>query len=122
MLSEGRRGVERGRARAAALSGSSLAGPWYTEVRASPNWTARRSSPRTGSRPDRRARPCRSSGAGNAKRRQDVEEILDVGVDVVSTVNIQHSESLNDAVRQIIGAARHETVPDEVVRRAARSG
>ncbi|MEV6868227.1 sensor histidine kinase KdpD [Streptosporangium subroseum] len=57
-------------------------------------------------------------GARNKKRWQDVEEILDAGIDVVSTVNIQHLESLNDVVEAITGVPQRETVPDEVVRRA----
>ncbi|WP_279499246.1 sensor histidine kinase [Actinomadura rubrisoli] len=57
-------------------------------------------------------------GSRNAKRWQDVEEILDAGIDVVSTLNIQHLESLNDVVERITGTAQRETVPDEVVRRA----
>ncbi|MFC4122464.1 DUF4118 domain-containing protein [Nonomuraea zeae] len=57
-------------------------------------------------------------GSRNAKRWQDIEEILDAGIDVVSTVNIQHLESLNDVVEQITGVPQRETVPDEVVRRA----
>lgn len=57
-------------------------------------------------------------GSRNEKRWQDIEEILDAGIDVVSTVNIQHLESLNDVVEQITGVAQRETVPDEVVRRA----
>ncbi|MGR6914775.1 DUF4118 domain-containing protein [[Actinomadura] parvosata] len=57
-------------------------------------------------------------GSRNAKRWQDVEEILDAGIDVVSTVNIQHLESLNDVVERITGVPQRETVPDEVVRRA----
>ncbi|GII66070.1 sensor histidine kinase [Sphaerisporangium krabiense] len=57
-------------------------------------------------------------GSRNAKRWQDIEEILDAGIDVVSTVNIQHLESLNDVVQQITGVQQRETVPDEVVRRA----
>ncbi|UBU12158.1 sensor histidine kinase [Nonomuraea gerenzanensis] len=57
-------------------------------------------------------------GSRNAKRWQDVEEILDAGIDVVSTVNIQHLESLNDVVEQITGVPQRETVPDEVVRAA----
>jgi two-component system sensor histidine kinase KdpD len=59
-------------------------------------------------------------GSKNAKRWQDVDEILDAGIDVVSTVNIQHLESLNDVVHQITGVPQRETVPDEVVRRAER--
>ncbi|HWM02171.1 MAG TPA: DUF4118 domain-containing protein [Actinophytocola sp.] len=57
-------------------------------------------------------------GSRNAKRWQDIDELLDAGIDVLSTVNIQHLESLNDVVERITGAHQHETVPDEVVRRA----
>ncbi|MFT7839750.1 DUF4118 domain-containing protein [Saccharothrix sp. BKS2] len=57
-------------------------------------------------------------GSRNAKRWQDVEELLDAGIDVLSTVNVQHLESLNDVVERITGVAQRETVPDEVVRRA----
>ncbi|WP_084965087.1 sensor histidine kinase [Thermoactinospora rubra] len=57
-------------------------------------------------------------GSRNAKRWQDIEEILDAGINVVSTVNIQHLDSLTDVVRQITGIPQRETVPDEVVRRA----
>ncbi|WP_442316406.1 histidine kinase, partial [Actinomadura roseirufa] len=59
-------------------------------------------------------------GSRNGKRWQDVEEILDAGIDVVSTLNIQHLESLSDVVERITGGAPRETVPDEVVRRAAQ--
>ncbi|RST18895.1 sensor histidine kinase KdpD [Streptomyces sp. WAC05374] len=57
-------------------------------------------------------------GSRNAKRWQDVEELLAAGVDVISTVNIQHLESLGDVVESITGIRQQETVPDEVVRRA----
>ncbi|WP_051469003.1 sensor histidine kinase [Actinomadura oligospora] len=57
-------------------------------------------------------------GSRNAKRWQDVREILDAGIDVVSTVNIQHLDSVNDVVERITGVPQRETVPDEVVRRA----
>ncbi|MFE5298082.1 DUF4118 domain-containing protein [Streptomyces sp. NPDC056632] len=57
-------------------------------------------------------------GSRNAKRWQDVEELLAAGVDVISTVNIQHLESLGDVVESITGVRQRETVPDEVVRRA----
>src|SRR5437660_858991 len=57
-------------------------------------------------------------GCRNAKRWQDVEELLDAGIHVVSTVNIQHLESLNDVVERITGITQRETVPDDVVRRA----
>ncbi len=57
-------------------------------------------------------------GSRNAKRWQDVEELLATGIDVVTTVNIQHLESLNDVVESITGIRQHETVPDGVVRQA----
>ncbi|GAA0950547.1 DUF4118 domain-containing protein [Nonomuraea longicatena] len=57
-------------------------------------------------------------GSRNTKRWEDIEEILDAGIDVVTTVNIQHLESVNDVVTQITGVPQRETVPDEVVRRA----
>ena len=57
-------------------------------------------------------------GVRNAKRWQDVEEILAAGIDVVTTVNIQHLESLNDVVESITGIRQKETLPDDVVRRA----
>ncbi|MFF4425590.1 ATP-binding protein [Streptomyces sp. NPDC001549] len=52
------------------------------------------------------------------KRWQDVEDILAVGIDVVTTLNIQHLESLSDVVEKITGVPQRETVPDEFVRRA----
>ncbi|MEV0385572.1 DUF4118 domain-containing protein [Nonomuraea sp. NPDC050643] len=57
-------------------------------------------------------------GSANVKRWQDIDAILDAGIDVVSTVNIQHLESVNDVVQEITGVPQRETVPDEVVRRA----
>lgn len=57
-------------------------------------------------------------GSRNAKRWQDVEELLKAGIDVVSTVNIQHLESLGDVVESITGVRQQETIPDEVARRA----
>ena len=57
-------------------------------------------------------------GCRNAKRWQDVDELLDAGITVLSTVNVQHLESLNDVVETITGVRQQETVPDEVVRRA----
>ncbi|MGA5096828.1 DUF4118 domain-containing protein [Streptomyces lavendulocolor] len=57
-------------------------------------------------------------GSRNAKRWQDVEVLLVAGIDVLSTVNIQHLESLGDVVESITGVRQRETVPDEVVRRA----
>lgn len=57
-------------------------------------------------------------GARNAKRWQDVEELLAAGIDVITTVNVQHIESLNDVVERITGIVQRETVPDAVVRGA----
>ena len=58
-------------------------------------------------------------GSGhNEKRWQDVIEILNAGIDVISAVNIQHLESIADAVEQITGVAIRERVPDWVVRKA----
>ena len=57
-------------------------------------------------------------GSAHEKRWQDVAELLDAGIDVVSTVNIQHIESLNDVVQQITGVPQRETIPDAVLRDA----
>ena len=57
-------------------------------------------------------------GSRNEKRWQDVEELLDAGIDVISTVNVQHLESLNDVVEKVTGVPQRETVPDAVVRAA----
>jgi two-component system sensor histidine kinase KdpD len=57
-------------------------------------------------------------GSGNVKRWQDIEQLLEAGITVVTTLNIQHLESLNDVVQQITGVLQRETVPDEIVRRA----
>jgi two-component system sensor histidine kinase KdpD len=57
-------------------------------------------------------------GSQHAKRWEDVEELLDAGINVISTVNLQHLESLNDVVERITGVAQQETVPDPVVRSA----
>ncbi len=57
-------------------------------------------------------------GSRHEKRWQDVEELLEAGIEVISTVNIQHLESVNDVVERITGVQQRETLPDEVVRRA----
>jgi two-component system, OmpR family, sensor histidine kinase KdpD len=57
-------------------------------------------------------------GSKHAKRWQDVDDLLEAGINVISTVNLQHLESLNDVVERITGVAQHETVPDRVVRAA----
>ncbi len=59
-------------------------------------------------------------GSKNPKRWMDVEELLDAGITVISTVNVQHLESLNDVVAQITGIEQQETVPDEIVRQASQ--
>jgi two-component system, OmpR family, sensor histidine kinase KdpD len=58
------------------------------------------------------------AGSRNEKRWQDVDELLDAGIDVVSTLNIQHLESLVDVVERITGVEQHERIPDAVVRAA----
>ena len=60
----------------------------------------------------------RARAAGHEKRWQDVETLLDAGIEVITTVNIQHLESLNDVTESITGVRQRETVPDEVVRAA----
>ena len=57
-------------------------------------------------------------GSRNEKRWQDVEELLGAGIDVVSTLNIQHLESVNDVVERITGVKQQETIPDAIVRQA----
>lgn len=57
-------------------------------------------------------------GSRHVKRWQDVEEILDVGIDVSTTLNVQHLESLNDVVERIAGIRVRETLPDGVLQRA----
>ena len=57
-------------------------------------------------------------GSRNPKRWQDVDELLTAGIDVITTVNVQHIESLGGVVEQITGVTQRETVPDAVVRGA----
>ena len=57
-------------------------------------------------------------GSRHEKRWQDINELLDAGIDVITTVNVQHLESLNDVVEQITGITQQETVADAVVRAA----
>ena len=57
-------------------------------------------------------------GSKNRKRYQDVEEILAAGINVISTLNIQHLESINEFVEKAIGVKVRETLPDRVVREA----
>jgi two-component system, OmpR family, sensor histidine kinase KdpD len=57
-------------------------------------------------------------GSRNGKRWQDIEELLNAGIDVITNVNIQHLESLNDVVTKITGVPQRETVSDAIVRAA----
>lgn len=59
-----------------------------------------------------------AEGSRHAKRWQDVLELLDAGIDVFTTLNIQHIESLNDVIEQITGVRVRETVPDSLLARA----
>jgi two-component system, OmpR family, sensor histidine kinase KdpD len=54
-------------------------------------------------------------GMRNEKRYQDIDEILDAGIDVISTVNVQHLESLNDEVSELTGVRVRETFPDRIL-------
>ncbi len=56
-----------------------------------------------------------AEGSRHPKRWQDVEELLDAGIDVFTTLNVQHVESLNDVVAQITGVRVRETVPDSIL-------
>src|SRR6476469_9298361 len=56
-----------------------------------------------------------SSTMHHAKRYEDIEDILDAGIDVISTVNIQHLESLNDAIFELTGVRVRETFPDRIL-------
>ena len=58
-------------------------------------------------------------GIRHLKRYQDVEDLLSAGIDVYTTLNVQHLESLNDVVAQITGARQRETVPDRVLDEAS---
>src|SRR5262245_12341654 len=57
-------------------------------------------------------------GSRHPKRWQDIEELLDAGINVYTTINVQHIESLNDVVAQITGVLVRETVPDRIIEQA----
>ncbi len=78
-----------------------------------PCWPASRRSPWSTS-----SRTPTCPGSRHAKRWEDVEELLAAGIEVISNVNIQHLESLNDVVQKITGVPQRETVPDAMVRAA----
>ena len=107
------RGAARRPRRHSARGASSIAAPCSRRWTSTPSWRAARSSCwstswRTPTRP----------GSRHPKRFSDVEELLDAGIDVYTTVNIQHLESLNDVVAQITGIRVRETVPDRFFERA----
>jgi len=57
-------------------------------------------------------------GMRNEKRYQDIDEVLDAGIDVISTVNVQHLESLNDAISELTDVRVRETFPDRILEEA----
>ncbi|MEO6792211.1 MAG: sensor histidine kinase KdpD [Mycobacterium sp.] len=61
-----------------------------------------------------------AAGSRNPKRWQDIEDLLNAGITVISTVNVQQLESLRDVVAKITGTTQHDTVPDAVVRQATQ--
>ncbi|VEB41817.1 Sensor protein KdpD [Chromobacterium violaceum] len=87
-----------------------------SSTRAAPcrNSTSTRRWPPNPADPDRRVRPLQRPGSRHPKRWQDVEELLAAGIDVYTTLNVQHLESLNDVVGQITGIIVRETLPDHV--------
>ena len=87
-----------------------------TATRCSRRWTCRRSS---SGRPsscliDELAHT-NAPGLEHAKRYEDIDDVLDAGIDVFSTVNVQHLESLNDRVAELTGVRVRETFPDTVL-------
>ncbi|MBA3846710.1 MAG: two-component system sensor histidine kinase KdbD, partial [Planctomycetes bacterium] len=58
------------------------------------------------------------AGARHARRWQDVQELLDAGISVATTLDVQHLESLNDVVERITGVTERERVPDDILERA----
>jgi len=65
--------------------------------------------------PDRRVGSHQCAGTEHAKRYDDIADVLAAGIDVYSTVNVQHLESLNDQVAELTGTRVRETVPDAVL-------
>src|SRR5262245_14932024 len=55
------------------------------------------------------------NGSPHEKRYEDIEDVLDAGIDVISTVNVQHLESLNDAIFELTGVRVRETFPDRIL-------
>jgi two-component system sensor histidine kinase KdpD len=75
-------------------------------------------APSSGALPDRRARAHQRPGAEHAKRHEDIEAVLAAGIDVLSTLNVQHLESLNDHIAELSGIRVRETIPDAILARA----
>ena len=72
-------------------------------------------APRAGAVPDRRAGPLQCAGQRAPKRYEDVEQVLAAGIDVLSTLNVQHLESLNDHITELSGIRVRETIPDAIL-------
>ena len=106
--------------RSSRISRSFPGGRSSTAARRWRRWTSTRSSRRkpagVPSSTSWRTPTCRA--AGNAKRYEDVLELLDAGIHVMTAVNIQHLETLNDAVARATGVRVRETVPDTFLDRA----
>ena len=100
-------------------SRSSRPGACPTGARSSRRWTSTPSWPgRRGPRWWTNTPTPISRAAATTKRWQDVDVLLDAGINVLSTVNVQHLASLGDVVSAITDVRQAETVPDDVVRRA----
>ena len=94
---------------------SSTAAPRSASSISTPRWRAARRS----SCVDELAHT-NAPGSRHAKRWQDVTELLDAGIDVYTTLNVQHLESLNDVVARVTGVPTRETVPDSILERGRR--
>ena len=86
-----------------------------TKARSWRRWTRRPSSSPPRDRRRGRTGPTNIEGSENPKRWQDVMQILDAGISVISAVNIQHIEGLNEVVEEITGIEIRERVPDSVL-------
>ena len=110
----GDRGAGRGPAGRCRAGGST-----YRDIDARGDGPARRCSrARPSSRLIDELAHTNAPGVEHAKRYEDVDDVLAAGIDVFSTVNVQHLESLNDQVAELTGVRVRETLPDAVLRRA----
>ena len=87
----------------------------YRESGARGDGPARDHPPGARARADRRACPHQRPRSRAKKRYEDVQDVLEQGIDVFSTVNVQHLESLNDSVCELTGVRVRETMPDDVL-------